>query len=65
MLQNKLTGPVIKAKTIERLERVFFIHNSGVTMVGTEFIRSILFILPLGVKWMEWRSVQFRNMNAE
>ena len=34
-------------------------------MVGTEFIRSILFILPLGVEWMEWRSVQFRNMNAE
>ena len=26
-------------------------------MVGTECIRNILFILPLGAEWMEWRSV--------
>ena len=37
-------------------ERVFFIHNSGMRMVGTEWIRNILFILSLGAEWMEWRS---------
>ena len=26
-------------------------------MVGTECIRNILFILPLGAEWIEWRSV--------
>ena len=26
-------------------------------MVGTECIRNILFILPQGTEWMEWRSV--------
>ena len=35
----------------------FFVRNSGMRMVGTEFIRNILFILPLGAEWMEWRSV--------
>ena len=40
------------------LRPLFFIHHSGIRMVGTECIRSIrLFILPLGVEWMEWHSV--------
>ena len=38
----------------------FFIHNSGIWMVGTECIRNILFILPLGAEWMEWRTVPSR-----
>ena len=29
-------------------------------MVGTECIRNILFILPLGAEWMEWRTVPSR-----
>ena len=28
----------------------FFIHNSGMRMVGTECIRNILFMLPLGAE---------------
>ena len=35
----------------------FLIHHSGIRMVGTECIRSILFILPLGAERMEWHSV--------
>ena len=35
----------------------FFIHNSGMRMVGTECIHNILFILPLGAERMEWHSV--------
>ena len=42
----------------QHLERGFlFTINSGMRMVGTECIHSILFILPLGAEWMEWRSV--------
>ena len=36
----------------------FVIHNSGMRMVGTECNRNLLFILPLGAEWMEWRSVR-------
>ena len=46
----------LKYYTIELRAR-FFIHHSGIRMVGTECIRSILFILPLGAEWMEWHSV--------
>ena len=34
-------------------------------MFGTECNRNILFILPLGAEWMEWRSVHSQNMNVE
>ena len=39
------------------LERVFFIHNSGMRMAGTECIRNILFNLRLGAEWMEFNGV--------
>ena len=47
----------IKKFNLEKLRARFFIHHSGIRMVGAECIRSVLFILPLGAEWMEWHSV--------
>ena len=50
-----------KQLNILDLERVFFIHNSGMRMVGTECIRNVLFILPLGAPGSVHSGIWMRN----
>ena len=55
MLQNTLDNYSDKIISEQIRARYFYIHNSGMRMVGTECIRNILFILPLGAEW--WNGV--------
>ena len=54
---NNLCGLTRRGRTRMFSKGAFFIYHSGIRMVGTECIRSILSILLLGAEWMEWHSV--------